>query len=558
MPCKSRWQLSPPETSIPSFMFGSPTGSIDSKDKLLVDAKRPDTHYLTLHSYREWAKRLAMGLTRAGLKEGDRVMLFSGNSIFNPVVAMGILMAGGIYNSANPAYTPRELAHQLKDTEPSFVLAAENCVERAMDAAKLVGLDGNRIFLFTEISANHEAHISWPAVQYQHWSTLLVEHSAAQDFVWEELNSPDLAERTAILLYSSGTTGLPKGVELSHRSIVANMLQLKQIQLCDTSVAARRSLCVIPLYHALGLMYYSFTAPKWGIQTFLMERYNLSDMLDHIQSFKITELLLVPPILVAMAKHPSVRDGSYDISSVRKVVAGAAPIGMEVTQQFEELFKAKVKVRQAWGMSEAPAITLCWDERESLGPSAISIGELVPGAEAMLVKENGEEETQPGERGEFWIRSPNMMKGYWRNSKASAETITSDGWMKTGDIAYRDDAGKWYMVDRKKELIKVRGAQVAPAELEALLLEHPQIVDAAVIGVKTATDDENPRAYVVLKPGFSITAGDVADYVRARVSKIKWLTGGVAFVDSIPKNPSGKILRRQLRERAARETGGKL
>ncbi|KAK4949766.1 hypothetical protein LTR10_011608 [Elasticomyces elasticus] len=558
MPYNSRWRLSPPDTSIPSFMFGSPTATIDSQKELIVDAKRPDTHYLTLHSYREWAKRLATGLKRAGLTEGDRVMLFSGNSIFNPVIAMAILMSGGIYNSANPAYTPRELAHQLKDADPSFVLAAENCIERAMEAARVVGLDEKRIFLYTDVSPHYEAHIPHPAVQYQHWSTLLAEHDVARGFVWKELHSPDLASRTAILLYSSGTTGLPKGVELSHRSVIANMLQLKQIQLSDTSVAARRSLCVVPLYHALGLMYYSFTAPKCGIQTFLMERYNLSDMLDHIQSFKITELLLVPPILVAMAKHPSVRDGSCDISSVRKVVAGAAPIGMEVTKQFEELFKEKVKVRQAWGMSEAPAITLCWDERESLGPSSISIGELVPGAEAMLVKENGEEETRPGERGEFWVRSPNMMKGYWRNSKATAETITRDGWMKTGDIAYRDEAGKWYMVDRKKELIKVRGAQVAPAELEALLLEHQQILDAAVIGVKTATDDEDPRAYVVLKPGASITAGDVVDYVKERVSKIKWLTGGVAFVDSIPKNPSGKILRRQLRERAAREASGKL
>ena len=193
-------------------MFGSPSATIDTKEKLLIDAKRPDTHYLTLHSYREWAKRLAMGLTRAGLKEGDRVMLFSGNSIFNPVVAMGTLMAGGIYNSANPAYTPRELAHQLKDAGPSLVLAAENCIERAMGAARLVGLDEKRIFLFTDVSPNHEAHIPPPPVPYQHWSTLLVEHSAAQAFIWGELNSPDLASRTAILLYSSGTTGLPKAL----------------------------------------------------------------------------------------------------------------------------------------------------------------------------------------------------------------------------------------------------------------------------------------------------------------------------------------------------------
>jgi len=485
-------------------------------------------------------------------------MLFSGNGIFNPIVVMGAIMAGAIYNSANPAYTPRELAHQLKDADPRFVLAAENCLDRAFEASDVVGIDKSRIFLFSDLPIDCTGRIQVPVARQQHWSTLLADPKVGRNFAWKELKSPDLSSRTAVLIYSSGTTGLPKGVELSHRSIIANMLQLKKCQLSDTNVTARRSLCVVPLYHALGLLYYCFTAPKWGMETFLMERYSLSDMLDHIQSFKVTELLLVPPILVAMAKHPSVRDGTCDISSVRKVVAGAAPIGMEVTQQFEELFKRKVKVRQAWGMSETPAITLCWDEREGLGPSSISIGELVPGAEAKLVKEDGEEETRPGERGEFWIRSPNMMTGYWRNSKATVETITGDGWLKTGDIAYRDEAGKWYMVDRKKELIKVRGAQVAPAELEALLLEHPQIMDAAVVGIKTPTDDEDPRAYVVLAPKSSTTAEDVVEYVSTRVSKIKRLTGGVVFVDAIPKNPSGKILRRQLRDRAAKDTASKL
>lgn len=265
---------------------------------------------------------------------------------------MGAIMAGAIYNSANPAYTPRELAHQLKDADPRFVLAAENCLDRAFEASDVVGIDKSRIFLFSDLPIDCTGRIQVPVARQQHWSTLLADPKVGRNFAWKELKSPDLSSRTAVLIYSSGTTGLPKGVELSHRSIIANMLQLKKCQLSDTNVTARRSLCVVPLYHALGLLYYCFTAPKWGMETFLMERYSLSDMLDHIQSFKVTELLLVPPILVAMAKHPSVRDGTCDISSVRKVVAGAAPIGMEVTQQFEELFKRKVKVRQAWGMSE--------------------------------------------------------------------------------------------------------------------------------------------------------------------------------------------------------------
>lgn len=334
-------------------MFGDPQSEINDSDRLIIDAKRPETHYLTLHSYREWSKRFAAGLFEAGIQTGDRVMLFSGNGIFNPIVVMGTLMAGAIYNSANPAYTARELRHQLQDSKPRFVLAADNCIESALEAAQAIGYDRRNIFLFTELPIQYDAAL--PQTDAQHWGSLVADVDAGRGFNWQTLDSRGaLGDQTAVLIYSSGTTGLPKGVELSHRNMIANMLQLEKIQLVDKSVENRhrRCLCVVPMYHALGLGYYIFFAPKWGLTTYLMERYNLTDMLEHIQRFRITELVLVPPILVAMAKHPSVRDGTYDIRSVNKVVAGAAPIGMEVTKQFEALWDGKILVRQAWGMSE--------------------------------------------------------------------------------------------------------------------------------------------------------------------------------------------------------------
>lgn len=333
-------------------MFGSADASLDNNEKVFVNARRPSEQYLTLHAYREWAKRLAAGLKLSGLKDGDRVMLFSGNGIFNPIVVMGSIMAGAIYNSANPAYTPREIAHQLKDADPRFVLAADNCIDRAIQAADMIGMDRSRIFLFTDPPIDHTTRLQSLKTKQQHWTELVADPEAGQAFTWKDPIVSDSTSRTAILIYSSGTTGLPKGVELTHSGVIANVLQLKQMQVPDAGRSERRNLCVVPMYHVLGLHYYTFTAPKLEIQTFLMERYNLSDMLDHIQRFKITDLLLVPPILVAMAKHPSVRDGTCDIGSVRRVVAGAAPIGMEVTKQFEELFKGALKVRQAWGMSE--------------------------------------------------------------------------------------------------------------------------------------------------------------------------------------------------------------
>lgn len=332
-------------------------------------------------------------------------------------------------------------------------------------------------------------------------------------------------------------------------------MQLERTICSNENIKQRRSLGVLPCYHGLGLMYYCLLAPKLGIEVYLMERFDLLTMLGHISRFKITELLLVPPILVAMAKHPAARNGDFDLSSIAKVVVGAAPLGNEVTEQFEELWQGRVKVRQAWGMTESPAISIAWDEMETSDSSSVSVGELVPGIEAKLMKDDGTEELTPGRVGEMWVRGPNVMKAYWRNPKATAETKTSDGWLKTGDIAYVRE-GKWYIVDRKKELIKVRGAQVAPAELEALLLEHPQIVDAAVIGVRTVTGDEEPRAYVVARDRSEISEGEVIDYVEQRVVKQKRLCGGVAFIDVVPKTAAGKILRRELRERAARELQG--
>jgi 4-coumarate--CoA ligase len=272
-------------------------------------------------------------------------MLFSGNDIFTPVVVLGTIMANGIYNSANPAYTPRELSHQVKDCEPRFILAADNCLERAWEAVDLAGLDRSRVFLFESL---HGGNI--PS-QENHWKGLMSSTEAAKDFRWAELETPELSNRTAVLVYSSGTTGLPKGVELSHFNLVSNALQLLQVQF-TTDVSLRRALCCLPMYHGLGLVYYTIVAPKMGMQVYLMERYELSKFLNYLQRFKITELLLVPPILLAMTKDPGVQRGDYNLDSIQKVVAGAAPIGMEVSQEFEKIWSGRVKVRQAWGMSE--------------------------------------------------------------------------------------------------------------------------------------------------------------------------------------------------------------
>lgn len=360
MPTKSRWEIPIPRHSLPSFLFTSPTAVL-SKKPIFIDTKQPNTQFFSLHTLREWSKRLAAGLMAAGLRSGDRVVLFSGNTIFYPVVAMGVIMAGGVFSSANPTYTPRELAFQLQDADASFLLSARPNMEKAMKAVELAGLNKERVFLFEDVSldgATVEQHISVDSdVDFHHWRCLLASPEIGKVFEWETSETVEVADRTIILIYSSGTTGLPKGVELTHYNIIANMCQLSYVHNLDDRFATSshpKVLGFLPMYHALGLVYYGFVAPKRGLQVYLMDRYELYEAMNNIQRFRITELIMVPPIIIGMAKALSWKSLQYDLSSVNRVLCGAAPSGVEVARLFERMLPDRsVKVRQAWGMSES-------------------------------------------------------------------------------------------------------------------------------------------------------------------------------------------------------------
>jgi len=277
---------------------------------------------------------------------------------------------------------------------------------------------------------------------------------------------------------------------------------------------------------------FGINALKQNVPVYMMSKFDFIQMLEYTQKFRITFLILVPPVVVAMAKHPITK--TYDLSSIENVGSGAAPLGREVCIELEKLWPdGSVNVKQGWGMTEITCSAMGWAPEDH--SDSFSVGELNANTEAMIVDEAGKEVAQ-GERGEIWVRAPNVMKGYWNRPDATAETLTPDGWLKTGDIAFVDKHGKFFIVDRKKELIKVKGNQVAPAELEALLLDHEAIADVAVIGV-TMGHDEHPRAYVVLKPGAKTTDQEIMAWMNKLVTKTKRLTGGVRFVDVIPKNP---------------------
>ncbi|KAM5352554.1 hypothetical protein ACJ41O_005276 [Fusarium nematophilum] len=558
MPIKSRFSVSVPNCSIQQWIFGSSSGPLPDK-KAWIDADRPQTHHLTYNEARLLAKRIATGLLENGLKPGDRVLLFSGNSIFFPTIVLGIWMAGGVFTGANPGYVARELSFQLKDSEASFLIAAEGVLDVALDAATQVGMKADRVFMVDSTWPDSSVLDKNPRKGSRHWAELVVSREKGEAFEWSE--PKDSKSVTCTLNYSSGTTGLPKGVEISHHNLVANGLGVVTFHKLHRDYEARTrraaALCFLPMYHAFSQGYFISCLPYERIPVYVMPAFDFPKMLAHIQAFHITKLLAVPPILVLMSKHPLARRA--DLSSLDMIASGAAPLAKDTQREIDSMMpQAESLVRQGWGMTEATCTALSWDPNKA---SSSAVGELMPDCQARLVDvETGAEITTANTPGELWITGPTVMRGYWRNPAATKETLVTDSdgtqWLRTGDVAHVEAYSQgtlFHIVDRVKELIKVRGYQVAPAELESLLLEREDVADAAVIGVDI-DGKELPRAYIVKTPNAkNPTEQGIADWLAARVARHKRLEGGVVFIDAIPKIPSGKILRKALRERAKRE-----
>ncbi|KAF5966039.1 4-coumarate ligase [Fusarium coicis] len=562
MPLESRFSVSVPNCSIQQWIFGSPSGPLPDQ-KAFIDADNPEQRYFTYNQARLFAKRIAVGLISNGLQPGDRVLLFASNSLFFPTIVMGIWMAGGIFTGANPGYVTRELAHQLQDSEASFVVAAESGMEVALAAASQVGMKAPQVFLLDSTWPDSPIETQ-PRGGSRHWTELIASKPEGERFEWTEPN--DSNNSVCSLNYSSGTTGIPKGVEISHYNHVANSCGVTLFHKLHPDYEARRqraaALCFLPMYHAFSQGYFITSFPCERVPVYIMPSFDFPKMLAHIQNFRITKLLAVPPILILMSKHPLARRA--DLSSIDMIASGAAPLAKDTQREIAGMIPGgESVVRQGWGMTEATCTALSWDPNKA--PSSAA-GELTPDSKARLIHiETGEEITTANTPGELWITGPTVMRGYWRNPSATQSAFVTDyegtRWLRTGDVAYVEEYAKgslFHIVDRVKELIKVKGMQVAPAELESLLLEREDVADAAVVGVMV-NGEELPRAYVVRSANTKDTSEqDIADWLASRVIKYKQLKGGVVFVDAIPKVPSGKILRQALRERAKREVSNGL
>lgn len=352
MPYKSRWQIEIPNTHLASLLLNSPTAPLSQSRPCYLDAARPETHYLTPHDLRLWSQRLAAGLRESGLRKGDRVLLFSGNDLFFPVVFMGVIMAGGIFSGANPNYVARELAFQLQDSGATYLICAAAGLDTGIEAAELVGLSPNSVFVFDN-AIYDDCGSSQKGCPY--WGELIASADKGRNFAWDELDTPALAETTLALNYSSGTTGRPKGVEITHKNYVANMLQYAHLATLHPDYEKRQArarwLCFLPMYHAMAQNVFIAVALYHRTPVYVMSKFNFVQMLQYTQKYRITDLVLVPPIVVMLAKDPAVKE--YDLRSVETVGSGAAPLGRDICFEVEKLWpQGRVNIKQGWGMTE--------------------------------------------------------------------------------------------------------------------------------------------------------------------------------------------------------------
>ncbi len=459
-------------------------------------------------------------LVKRGYQKGERLAIVAPNSPEYVVAVFGALRAGLTITTMNPLYREREIAHQLRDSEARGVVAFSTVrptVDLAVPECPLV----REVFAADEVWVLAEQGGEGPPVPV------------------------DPMKDLAFLPYSSGTTGLAKGVMLSHYNIVSNSRQFLGLGITNSHSVL---LDFLPFFHIYGLTVLMMCGFLANATQVTMMRFELEQCLQLVERYRISNLFVVPPALLALANTPL--HEKYDTSSLAFMFSGAAPLGGETEERAEQVYGCRVL--QGYGMTETSPVT---NVSPLIRPRRGYVGPPIPDTAEKVVDPQSGRELGPGEVGELWIKGPQVMLGYWKQPEATAEMLTPDGWLKSGDIVVMDEEGYVKIVDRAREMIKYKAYQIAPAELEALLLEHPGVVDAAVVPKPSVESGEEPKAFVVARSGHSPTADQIMDFVAERVAPYKKIRE-VEFIEAVPRNPSGKILRRQLieQERARAET----
>uniref|UniRef100_A0A8H7KBY0 AMP-dependent synthetase/ligase domain-containing protein n=1 Tax=Bionectria ochroleuca TaxID=29856 RepID=A0A8H7KBY0_BIOOC len=451
----------------------------------------------------------------------------------------GVIAADGVYSAASPSSMVKDLERQIKDGPGKVLVCSPDLKKLALAAAEAAGLPKRNVLVLQ----------SSPEIKLES-----ADGQVACDFKgslsWRRISDPVELEKSKIcILYSSGTTGLPKGVLISHLNMVAEAFLPGELtrpyfdeQARQGDPFDRRTLGHLPTAHIAGVQGYFVNPFYEGGIVYWMPSFNFEDFLRYSNDLKINGFFTVPPIYMAIAKHPAVKD---QFRYVKLAISGAAPLTGDLQEAARQKMSMPNPITQTWGLSETTgSVTYTPPDRKVIPGS---LGPLLPNVSLRLVDDHGKD-VAPGEPGEALIKGPVVSQGYHNNSEANKSGYAPGGWLKTGDILrLKDD--ELYVVDRKKELIKYKGLQVAPAELEGLIASHPAVLDAAVIGI-AQNGTEVPRAYAVLAPPAKgkVTEEALVEYVRSKVSDYKRLRGGLRFVDAVPRSPSGKILRKDVRE----------
>ncbi|KXJ19134.1 4-coumarate--CoA ligase 1 [Exaiptasia diaphana] len=484
----------------------------------------PTGRSYTYKEVSQLTKKAGSALKRLGVGSDDVIALHLPNIPEYVPIFYGIQAAGNIISTINSALLADEIAYQLQDCGAKYVISTSPIMAAAKEAATKANISSQNVLDFEYL-----------------WDLIVKDDGSHLPEVYMTDN-PD--EHVFCLPYSSGTTGRPKGVMLTDTNFIAHAMVFGNERFMSKreDIEQESVLGLLPFFHAYGLAYIIGTCLHLGSKVVCMQKFEPEMFLKIIEREKLTELPIVPPLALFLAKDPMV--DNYDLTAVEKILSAAAPLAKEVEELLWKKLPTARVIRQGWGMTETTAGCIINPSEKSLVKSG-SVGVLLPLIEGKVIDLETGESVGPNIDGEICVKGPTVAKGYLNNPEATAETINKDGWLHTGDIGHYDEDKYFYIVDRKKELIKYKGFQVAPADLEAVLVSNPSIADAAVIGIPDDKGGEVPKAFVV--PRGEITEEQIKDYVASKVSPHKRLRGGVTFVDMIPKTASGKILRRMIR-----------
>nr|XP_031826356.1 4-coumarate--CoA ligase 1-like [Nomia melanderi]XP_031826358.1 4-coumarate--CoA ligase 1-like [Nomia melanderi]XP_031826359.1 4-coumarate--CoA ligase 1-like [Nomia melanderi] len=478
----------------------------------------------------EASVKLTYALKSYGIDPDDRISIASENHPNYPIVMWAVFNTKAVFAPLNPAYTEVEYKHMLGIYEPRLIFVSRKCEPLMTKIASTV------LWKMSLIQLDDEAiNKDIPTLKQ-----LLEKYDGLIDpYSFVPTPNTDNSKKMAVIICSSGTTGFPKGVTLSHRNLIIFMNKFIQPELFDYR-KGDRMLNFLPLFHgySLSLVFMTMTT---SATIYIMRRFNIDIVLQSIEKYRLTHLPLVPPVLVLFGKHPGL--SKYDFSSVREILCGAAPLPKDIADEVTRRLGCR-GIRNGYGMTELTIVTNL--SRKDCDKYDGNVGPVIPGMLCKTVDPDTGETLPPGQVGEICMKSDQVMLGYFRNPKATAETIDKDQWLHTGDLGYFNTDGILYISGRLKEVIKYKGFQVSPSEIETLIQSHPDVKDAAIIGKPDEECGEVPMAFVVRKSDSKVSSEDISNFIKKNLSPQKWLRGGVHFIEAIPKTPSGKIVRREL------------